>query len=254
MATASRKKQEKTHEKVFDSAVISMKPVYRKQKAALNSFHALIGMMYIYYATDGLLKPDNRQKKAILLQINNKLNQIYNDIGSAENETVTDILRNDAEDMYGQYSTIYGDSSLTASEKEIDSIINTPIDKTLYSDRIWKNKEELVKQLKKAMDDIMQGKTTIDKAGKEIEKIFDVSAYQSKRLLETELTRVQAQAMKDIAKKMNVKKVMWSATFENSCEYCIKLDGKVFDIDKVPPIPAHPNCKCILLIPQGGGK
>jgi SPP1 gp7 family putative phage head morphogenesis protein len=253
MDKKKRQQQEKASKKVFDVAVIGMRPVYKKQKKALDEFEAVIGMLYIHYAVNGFIKPNKAQKQAILAGIGPKLDKIYNSLGSNEVDTITDILKSSYEDMHKQYHAMYDNISQSLSPKDIDIAINQPINGELFSDRIWKNKEELVKKLRQSINDIIRGKTTIDEAGKQTEKIFNVQAYQSKRLVETEITRIQAQAMKNIAKILGTK-VMWSATFENSCEYCIKLDGKVFDIDKVPDIPAHSNCKCILLIPQGGGK
>lgn len=247
MDKKERQQQEKAHKHIFDAAIISMKPVYKKQKAALNEFEAAMGMLYIHYAVNGFIKPNKAQKQAILAEIGPKLDKIYNDIGSNEVDTVTDILRDSAEGMYKQYSTLLNAPTLAkTSEKTIDNIINTPIDKTLFSDRIWKNKKELVKKLRQTINDIIQGKTTIDQAGKQIEKIFNVTAYESKRLLESELTRVQGQAMKNIAQALGTK-VMWSATFENTCDYCKGLDSHIFNIDKVPALPAHPSCHCLLL-------
>jgi SPP1 gp7 family putative phage head morphogenesis protein len=253
MDKKKRQQQEKANKHVFDAAVFSMRPVYKKQKKALDEFEAVIGMLYIHYAVKGLIKPNKAQRRAILAEVGSKLNQIYSSLGSNEVDTVTDILRTGAEDMYKQYSSLLNAPKLAqASEKTINSIINTPIDETLFSDRIWANKEDLIKRLRQAINDIMQGNTTIDQAGKEIEKIFNVQAYQSKRLVETEITRIQAQAMKNIAKILGTK-VMWSATFENTCEECAELDSEIFDIDKVPAIPVHPNCRCLLLPVVGRG-
>lgn len=44
-----------------------------------------------------------------------------------------------------------------------------------------------------------------------------------------------------------VKKVKWVTEKDDRvCPVCGPRDGKVYDIDKVPPKP-HPNCRCILL-------
>lgn len=46
-----------------------------------------------------------------------------------------------------------------------------------------------------------------------------------------------------------VKKVIWiSADDDKVCEICADRDGKVYDIDKIPPKP-HLNCRCYI-IPQ----
>jgi len=44
-----------------------------------------------------------------------------------------------------------------------------------------------------------------------------------------------------------IEKVEWlSAPIEEGrvCEECANLNGRIFPIDQVPPIPVHPNCRC----------
>lgn len=49
-------------------------------------------------------------------------------------------------------------------------------------------------------------------------------------------------------KEAGVKKVRWIAVDdERTCPDCRKLDGKIFDIDKVPDRP-HYRCRCVLEI------
>lgn len=45
----------------------------------------------------------------------------------------------------------------------------------------------------------------------------------------------------------SVKKVIWIATLEgNTCLVCADLHGKIFDMDKVPDIPVHNRCRCLI--------
>lgn len=45
-----------------------------------------------------------------------------------------------------------------------------------------------------------------------------------------------------------VTQVEWlTAGHDNTCADCAALNGQVFDIDKAPPIPHHPMCRCTLL-------
>lgn len=47
-------------------------------------------------------------------------------------------------------------------------------------------------------------------------------------------------------KAAGVKKVRWETEDdERVCKTCNKRHGKVYDIDKVPPIP-HPRCRCLV--------
>lgn len=51
----------------------------------------------------------------------------------------------------------------------------------------------------------------------------------------------------DVWKRAGVKKVQWLAEDDHkTCSVCRKLDGQVFDIDKVPH-KAHYNCRCVVI-------
>jgi len=49
----------------------------------------------------------------------------------------------------------------------------------------------------------------------------------------------------------DVEKVQWWAAIDDrTCDVCGDMGGyhgKIFDIDKAPPCPAHPRCRCVLL-------
>jgi SPP1 gp7 family putative phage head morphogenesis protein len=133
------------------------------------------------------------------------------------------------------------------SQNDIKKAINKKIDGKLFSDRIWDNKDKLLKKVKRLINDVLNGKMTIDEAGDYIKKVFGSSAKDSYRLMITEVMRAQAQASIEAAKRLGVKRHMWNAKFENTCERCKKRHGKKFDIDdkNAPEIPLHPYCKCI---------
>ena len=90
--------------------------------------------------------------------------------------------------------------------------------------------------------------TSIDKLSNNISDVMGSGAYDSTRLIDTEMARCTNQAQQDIYNNSGVvQQVMWSATLENNtCEECQELDGKYFDLndDSKPDIPDHPNCRC----------
>lgn len=44
-----------------------------------------------------------------------------------------------------------------------------------------------------------------------------------------------------------VEKVEWIAGYDDhTCDDCLALDGKIFDIDDIPECPLHVNCRCTL--------
>jgi hypothetical protein len=54
--------------------------------------------------------------------------------------------------------------------------------------------------------------------------------------------------VKDKYRSAGIEVVRWLATIQpgRTCEECKALNGKLFPIDKMPPIPKHPRCRCTL--------
>lgn len=131
-------------------------------------------------------------------------------------------------------------------QEMIDRAINTIIDGKNFSSRVWDNTNDLANRIYNDVLECVRTGKRPNAIAKKIKDDFGSSAYQAKRLVQTELARVVSDAQIDIYKSSGVvKKVMWTATLEsNTCDYCADLDGKYFDMDDAPKIPAHPNCRC----------
>jgi SPP1 gp7 family putative phage head morphogenesis protein len=96
---------------------------------------------------------------------------------------------------------------------------------------------------------IIQG-ASIDKLSQSIKKEFEVSAYESKRLIHTELARVQSQASAQIYQQSSaIDQVMYDATLDGkTSKLCRSLDGKIFDANSnYPKPPVHPNCRSAIV-------
>lgn len=230
-----------------------MKEVYREQSKARDEVQKLIGTLFIKFSVDGFLKLTKANKDKLMHEISQKLKGIGKNLGTKEIDKVASILEDIYADTY--YKNAYVMEIGTTKDLKFDLLndeivkkaINKKIDGMLFSDRIWQNKADLIDKLKQSISECMDGKTTIDKIGRDISKIFNVSAYQSNRLVITELTRIQGKAQEDIAKSTGIKKQMWSATLDtHTCERCAALDGKIFDIDDLnkPQMPLHPLDRC----------
>lgn len=229
-----------------DNANNEMKPIFKQQNDMLNKIRATIALVYMEYASKGVLQLNKIQKTNIMSKIFNELENDFRVLGKAETDKVAHILSNVYVNTYSKNSSILNLNLNTPSEDDIKKAIDKKIDGKLFNERIWDNKDKLLKALKKLIDSILNGKMTVDEAGSYIKKVFGVSANESYRLVLTELMRAQAQASIEAAKRAGIKKHMWSAKFENTCEFCQGQDGKIYAIDdaEAPEIPVHPYCKC----------
>lgn len=240
-----------------------MKDVYLKQKDMLDELHAFIGLLYIRYSINGLLNLNKAEKASVMAEIDSKLKNIGEKLGQAEVEKVKNILEETYKDTYYKDAFVM-DSGMKINlrfdlvkQEFVDAAVNQKFKGELFSHRIWKNKADMIDKLKSFIVDAMKGNTTVDKIGRDIQKTFNVEAYESHRLARTETARVQTQASLDIAHNAGVKEVMWDATLDSkTAPKDAALDGKRWSINEEhPKPPLHPNCRCVLInIPFAGWK
>lgn len=247
------KQIENINGQAINSADKQMNAVYNKQKQAQEEIMAFIALLYFNYEINGSIKLNGEQKREIFRQLNAKLIRIYNSLGNTEKEVLTNILINNYKFLYDEtfnIVNIYGSNKPAVTEQEVLMAVYMPIANILYTDRIWANKDKTINLLRKSVTNILNGKTSSDMSKKQIENIFNLTAYDSNRLMISEDTRVRAQASNDVCEALGIKKHIWMATFENTCKECKELHGHEFDInDKTAPTqPLHSNCKCYWLI------
>lgn len=132
------------------------------------------------------------------------------------------------------------------SNEEIYKIIDSKIEGKNYSDRLWTNKNKVAKELKIELKNFIDGKTTKNDIEKIIKKKFNQNAYNTKRLVETETSKVLEGANEVWAEKHDIKHVMYSATLDfKTCKDCGGHDGEVYSVDNKPfKLPRHPKCRC----------
>ena len=236
-------------ENFADSA---MKGVYLEQKQALDVLHNQIGKLYVDHAKDGYLKLTTTQKREITANVTNKLKTMGLSLGNSEVVTVTSILSDVFKTTY--YKNLYTlESGMTVNlkfnilkDEFVNAAVKTKFKSELFSDRIWANKADMMDKLHGSIVDAMKGDVTIDKIGRQIRDRFNVTAYESQRLINTENARVQTQASYEVGKAAGVERRMFSATLDNKTSpECAEADGKVFGIDEDSglEIPLHPNCR-----------
>lgn len=234
-----------------------MQTTYKNQKDHLTELHKFIGLLYIKYAVEGLLnKLTPQQRKAITGDVDSTLKAMAKDMGQTQVDNITSVLKHNYSDTYYKNAYVM-DSGLKVNlkfdilkDEYINAAVNNPIDGEIFSKRIWNNTADVANKLKQSIIDAMNGDTTIDAIGKDIQEIFNVNAYESQRLVNTESARVQGQAIDDIGQSTGCTKQIYSATLEaNTCDECGALDGQIFDIDddSKPEIPEHPNCRCLYI-------
>lgn len=230
-------------------------PILRAYKKALDEVRTDIAKIYVKYAIDGELKVGKRQRYTVLKQLEKRLIEQGRELGLIDLEHTTKILEDIFEESY--YRTAYvidkgieTDINFAILKPEfVKTAVEMPIAGEMFSDRIWKNKELLVNRVRDSIEKAMIQGTSIDKLARDIKRNFGSSAYESQRLIRTEVARCQSLAQNEIYEQSGfVQQVMWVATLESrTCVDCGDLDGKIWDItENYPMPPKHPMCRCTI--------
>ncbi len=104
-----------------------------------------------------------------------------------------------------------------------------------------KGTDDIVRDLGRVIED----KESFRHAGS---KVFTKAQYRMEMIARTEVLRAHNQGRMKFHRQVGVKKLEWmTMADERTCPVCGALDGKQFDIDKFPNIPAHPHCRCCAL-------
>ena len=132
----------------------------------------------------------------------------------------------------------------------IDTVLTKPwaSDGRSFSDRIWSNKEKLVRELHNELTQCLIRGYDPQKATDNLAQIMNVSKTQAGRLVMTELAAVRVTSRLDSLKELNVEQYEIVATLDShTSEICQEMDGKQFrlsdfEIGATAP-PFHPNCR-----------
>ena len=182
----------------------------------------------------------------------NRLEMLKADIGLELTAMANDeffsmrtVLEQNTYDELNRQAGILGES-MKFDKTVVDNIVNASFQNATFSQRIWANQDVLKLEIDKLLTrGMIQGKNPKVLA-RDVRKQFDVTRYQSERLMITEMARVQTEAQKEAYNEYGYEQCIWIA--ENSaCDICKPQDGKVFkvsELDKGLSIPAHPACRC----------
>lgn len=231
-------------------------PILRAYKKALDEVRADISKIYVKYAVDGVLNVGRIQRYTILKELEKQLIAQGRTIGLIDLEHTTKILESVYQESY--YRTAYTiDKGVDVAvnfailrPEMVRAAVNMPIAGEMFSDRIWKNKELLVNRVRNSVEKAMIQGASIDKLARDIKNNFGSSAYESQRLIHTEVARCQSLAQDEIYKDSGiVQQVMYDATLDDkTSDICQNLDGQFFDVNSnYPKPPQHPNCRSAII-------
>ncbi len=193
--------------------------------------------------------------EALLQQIDATLQQLYSIDYQVQGEN---ILRDVYYDAY--YQTWFNIDQYHGFHQEfaqvnaqtINELISYPFDGANFSTRLWKQKNHMLQQLTESITTMLiQGRSPITMAG-DFSKKFKTKEYEAYRLLHTEGSFMIEQGSQAAYKEDGVEKYRWLATLDiKTCDECLALDGKSFDVEKavvgvnMPPLHVFDRCTTV---------
>lgn len=229
--------EEKFIENLYEEANEELKEVYRQQREARNNILREIAMiMLTYNILDQIIDISRSDKEKLYKKLSDSIIGSYEVIGKKEISVLNAVLESTVKKTFNFYG-------YNAELRVVKRIIDDNFKGKVFSERVWENQSELSKKLHSQIKDFLDGKINVNQIKKDIEKTFNTSAYNAKRLVTTEVSRCQNEAFISFCKETGVKKIKRNETLDSrTCEECRSLHGKIFDLDKAPGI-IHPLCR-----------
>ena len=141
------------------------------------------------------------------------------------------------------------------TDKNVAKIIMGQTESANFSQRLWANQAALKAQLDQVISTgIIQGQNPREMATKlkaNVAKTIANYRYVTERLARTESARVQYRAQIDSLIANDYRFCKWHAE-PGRCKFCGEIasndpDGNgrgIYEVDDVPIVPRHPNCRC----------
>ena len=225
-------------ESLYNDMEKQLNDTYRQKKENRNELLKAIAMIMLTYTivdnVMSLSKSDYDKEYILLYKLIKKLTK--SDIKQIQDNTAK-ILESTVKSTFNFYSYNH-------NLKDVEEIINQNFKGKHFSKRVWDNEHEVAKKLTQQCQDFLRGKINVNQIAKEIKDTYNTSAYNAKRLAETEVSRCHSAAFDRFCKETGVKKEKYVARRCKTCDRCLSYDGKIFDIDDKPYQPQHPLCQC----------
>ena len=163
--------------------------------------------------------------------------------------TLEDTLIGLFTEQYKEVSELLGIMAPVINREAIKTIIEYPYAGKMFSDRIWDNKDALVKHIKQNLTaGIIRG-DSIQKMARQLKKDLNVLYYQAERLVRTETNYAMNQGhLKGYADSGVVEKYEFLAAIDSrTSKLCKNQNGKVYKLSDAtvgvnfPPL--HPHCR-----------
>ena len=240
----------KDHKLDYATVTQTLTPIdlaeYNQKIEELYAMYRDTGSEYIKIEIDRL---NARAKITRLQALQDTINVELTKVTHEYQMTLEDTLIGLFTEQYKEVSELMGVMAPAINREAIKTIIEYPYAGKMFSDRIWDNKDALVKHIKQNLTaGIIRG-DSIQKMSRQLKKDLNVLYYQAERLVRTETNYAMNQGhLKGYADSGVVEKYEFLAAIDSrTSKLCKNQNGKVYKLsDAVVGVnfpPLHPHCR-----------
>ena len=223
---------------------------YNQKIEELYAMYRDTGSEYIKIEIDRL---NARAKITRLQALQDAINVELTKVTHEYQMTLEDTLIGLFTEQYKEASELLGIMAPVINREAIKTIIEYPYAGKMFSDRIWDNKDALVKHIKQNLTaGIIRG-DSIQKMSRQLKKDLNVLYYQAERLVRTETNYAMNQGhLKGYADSGVVEKYEFLAAIDSrTSKLCKNQNGKVYKLSEatvgVNYPPVHCNCRSTVI-------
>ena len=240
----------KDHKLDYATVTQTLTPIdlaeYNQKIEELYAMYRDTGSEYIKIEIDRL---NARAKITRLQALQDAINVELTKVTHEYQMTLEDTLIGLFTEQYKEVSELLGIMAPVINREAIKTIIEYPYAGKMFSDRIWDNKDALVKHIKQNLTaGIIRG-DSIQKMSRQLKKDLNVLYYQAERLVRTETNYAMNQGhLKGYADSGVVEKYEFLAAIDSrTSKLCKNQNGKGYKLsDAVVGVnfpPLHPHCR-----------
>lgn len=230
----SQDEEQEFIEGLYDYAEEEIKEVSSKEEQE-EILQKVAMILLTYTIVDNILDLNRKDKVYIYSTFKKLFKENLTETIDNQSTKITSIL----DYVSKNTNNFYGGS---ANKKDLDKILNTPYKGEKYLTRVKDNAEEIYKKLQNVIYKFLNGKIDANDIKNEILKIYKFKDYAFKRLVETELSRVEKETFLFNSKE---KLLTRNAILDGqACEHCASLHGKIYTVKEAENEEFHPKCRC----------
>ena len=231
----------------------TMRQVIRLYRYALQKLKKQVRQLYKDIEADsenGIVSITDLYRYDEYYKIANELNNNLTSIG----ESSIEIFEGQFLKLYKNTQDIFDKSNLnwcrvkpTVKPEDVVNELWTK-DNIRWSDRVWHNQELLQQKVMESLVECFSKGVSINQVVRYMAEDMNSGVYAARRLLRTEMNRIQNQATIERFKANGVERYkIVGADDDKTCDICRAQQGKIYNIEDAVPgstlPPWHPNCR-----------